>query len=336
MEQPFINQEGQNNFAVQGNIYGTDNQNPNQAQIPSNPEYMMPPNMNPPQAQQPPEQPYDQPQTQNITYDKPLNAQNNQIPPPSQPYPQNAIPTQPQPVYPPPQAQGMPVPAPQISPQPVYPPQGVPQTNYPPQYPPQVGGVPVQVQPVQPVYNAQYQNYNNISQIRHKGVFQPDENTFYIETGCVSKSMPYILTIFGIFLLVIPFFNMSSNLMFAFFIGAIFLFSGLISCCKLYNKIYFIMGPNTLTVMKKANCGKQTKIYNPGELMRVEFNYNYAYSSSMHGGGYTHNYTLIAFPTNGPADQIFSYGSSNPIFTVEEMEYFLYYINTHILTKMKV
>ena len=33
------------------------------------------------------------------------------------------------------------------------------------------------------------------------------------------------------------------------------------------------MGPNTLTIVKKAIIGKQTKIYNPGELVRVDLIY---------------------------------------------------------------
>ena len=51
MEQPLINQDPNaiypTNNVVQGNIYSTDNQNPNQGQIPSNPQYMMPSNTNP-------------------------------------------------------------------------------------------------------------------------------------------------------------------------------------------------------------------------------------------------------------------------------------------------
>ena len=341
MDQPFINQDpnaiNQANHVVQGNIYSTDNLNQNQAQIPSNPQYMMPPNMNPPQGELPPEQPYyQQPQNPNNLHDKPINSQNNQIPSPSQTYyppPQNAIPTQPQaqPYYPPVQTQGMAVP-PQISPQPVYTQPGIPQTNY----PPQVGvAVPVQVQP-QPVYKTEYQNYSNVSQISHKGVFQPDPNTFYISTGCCFKFMPFIMTGFGILFIFISYLIDGIGMVFLFFFGLLFTIIGFVSCCTMYNNIYFIMGPNTLTVTKKAMCCKKTRIYNPGELQRVEFNYNYSYSHSDHGGGYMHNYSLKVVPTTGNIDQIFSVGSSNPVFTLEEIDYFLYYINTHIQTKMRV
>ena len=40
------------------------------------------------------------------------------------------------------------------------------------------------------------------------------------------------------------------------------------------------MGQNNLIVIKKAYCPKQTNIYNPGELLRLEFKYSSSYSSN--------------------------------------------------------
>ena len=67
--------------------------------------------------------------------------------------------------------------------------QGIPVNNY-----PQNAVVP------QPIiqYNNDYQQYNNISQIKHKGIYQKDENTFYISTGCCCKSIKYIVILFGL------------------------------------------------------------------------------------------------------------------------------------------
>ena len=79
---------------------------------------------------------------------------------------------------------------------------------------------------------------------------------------------------------------------------------------------------------------KKTKIYNAGELQRVEFNYNY--SSTSIDSNATHNYKLVVIPTNGKEDTLFEVGSSSRVFTNEEIEYFLYYINNHIQTKMRV
>ena len=66
------------------------------------------------------------------------------------------------------------------------------------------------------------------------------------------------------------------------------------------------MGPNSLTIVKKAIIGKKAKIYNPGELEIVDFKYDYSYDSSSDGEGYTHNYTLIVVPTIGLPDTILS------------------------------
>ena len=345
MEQPFINQDPN----------GINPSNNAEGQLPSNPQNMIPPNMNPPQESQPPEQPYYSTQNPNIPYDKPINFQDNQIPPPSEPYPyypppENAVPSQPQaqPYYPPTQAQGMANPFPQMSPQPNYPPQGIPQTNYPPQgipqanypsqYPPQTGGVPIQVQPEQPVYKAEYQNYNNISQIPHKRIKQPDPNTFIVSSGCCSRIFPFIFAGFGIFLMLLPVTEIGEgNFNIAAICGVIFFAIGIYLFFKLNNSVIFVMGPNTLTVIEKATCRKKTRIYNPGELQRIALDYRYIYRHSEGSGGtggYMHEYSLIVFRTTEGAANIFSVSSSSPEFTSEEIDYFLYYINTHIQTKM--
>ena len=190
-----------------------------------------------------------------------------------------------------------------------------------------MGGVP------QPIiqYNNAYQQYTNINQINHKGISQVDENTFYITTGCCFKLFPYIFILFGSAF--IAFWILDGSIIPGLF-GILFAFLGICMFFNLFNNIYFVMGPNSLIVMKKAACRKKTQIYNAGELQRVEF--NYSYSSRRHGKNPSHNYKLVVFPTNGKEDFIFEVGSSSRIFTNEEIEYFLYYINNHIQTKMRV
>ena len=315
MEQPFLNQNPNNvnqiNIVTQGNIYIQENQYQNQ---PNNPSH---PGMIPIQENQIPEKPFYASQDSNTPYEKPLNTQDNQLPPPPQAYyppSQNTIP--PQPVYP--TTQGVINPIPQI----------IPQNNY---YP-QNTGIIIQNQPV---YKDEYKNYANIRQINHKGIYQTDENTFYISTGCCFKLFPYIFTCVGLFLMSLPITNIGEgNMYIAAIIGIIFFVAGISLFCVMYNNIYFIMGPNTLTVMKKATCRKKATIYNPGEIQRVEFNYEYSYRGS--DEGYMHRYNLIIVPTNGKIEHIFNIGSSSRVFTTEEIDYFLYYINTHIQTKMRV
>ncbi len=300
MDQPLNNpNEEQNQFygSGQNNIYDNQGQPPLEELPPTKPGYYPPPQ--------------DVPQNQDYPPPQDLNVppQNQYYPPPDlnspvQPVPSVGVPLQ----------SNIPVGTPVQ--------QGIPVNNYP--------------QPVivpQPViqYNNTYQQYNNVSQINHKGVYQVDENTFYVSTGCCFKLFPFIFGLVGLGLFV---FGIYKGVVVAIIFGAIFAAAGLYMFFFMYNSIYFIMGPNTLTIMKKATCRKKTNIYNPGELERIEFNYRYTYEGN--DRGYTHKYTLIVVPTNGDVDNIFEVGSSNRLFTIEEMEYFLYYINTHIQTNMRV
>ena len=262
----------------------------------------------------------DQPYNSTDLIDKPQNPASQPIQQPNYP-PQNLSDPMAQPVYPPSQGVAIPVQ------------QGLPVNNYPQMQNP--NNMPYITQPVAPEYQTQYQNYRNISEIAHKGIYQVDENTFYISTGCCFKIFPFLFFIVGVGVGALYFFvpNPSFWLL---IVGGIFAAAGLLMFFKMYNNIYFIMGPNSLTIVKKATCGKQTKIYNPGELVRVDLTYDYSYESSSDGGGYMHHYNLIVMPTNGSPDTIFSIGSSNRVFTQEEIGFFLYYINTHIQTKMRI
>ena len=85
--------------------------------------------------------------------------------------------------------------------------------------------------------------------------------------------------------------------------------------------------------MKKALFRKKILIYNPGELLRIELNYVYSLKSGRPEGLF-HKYSLVIVLTNGKTDNIFTIESGSTVFTNEEIEYFLYYINAHIQTKM--
>ena len=193
-----------------------------------------------------------------------------------------------------------------------------------------------QIQPNQ-INQNRWKNYSNISQIRHKGIYQLNKNTFHISTGCCFKSFPIIFFSVGLIVIILP---AATAKMGYYFIatsifGLIFLCAGIYLFFRMYNNIYFIMGQNTLTVIKKAMCRKVKTIYNPGELKKIEFNHDYSLSHDSDGSSYIHKYNLVVVQTNGDVDNIFSLGSSNSIFTLEEIDYFLSFINDHIQTKMK-
>ena len=316
MDQPLNNpNEDENQFygSGQNNIYDNQGQPPLEELPPTKPGYYPPPQ--------------DVPQNQDYPSPQDLNVppQNQDYPPPQDLNvpPQNMY-------YPPPQDPNSPVqPVPSV---------GVPlQSNIPVGTPVQQG-IPVNnyPQPIvvpQPViqYNNTYQQYNNVSQINHKGVFQVDENTFYVNTGCCFKIFPFIFIFAGLGLIALAVYKGEGYI---YFFGVLFSALGIYALFFSYTSVYFIMGPNTLTTMKKAVCRRKTIIYNPGELQRIEFNHRY--TRDVGERRYTHKYSLIVVPTNGDVDNIFSVGSSQRLFTPEEIDYFLYYINTHIQTNMRV
>ena len=94
------------------------------------------------------------------------------------------------------------------------------------------------------------------------------------------------------------------------------------------------MRQNTLTVMDKALCNKKVNIYNPGQLQRVEFIYNYG-KNDIKAKYFTHNYNINVVSINGQVINIFSISSKNQEFTTEEINYFLYFINNHIQNNMR-
>ena len=117
----------------------------------------------------------DQSYNSSVLIDKPKN-------PISKPTPQNLSAPMSQPAYP--QSQGV-----TLSVQ-----QGLSVNNYPPQIQ-TPNNEPLYVQPVAPVYKTQYQNYRNISEVPHKGLYQIDENTFFIPNGIYSIIFPFIFFI---------------------------------------------------------------------------------------------------------------------------------------------
>ena len=95
--------------------------------------------------------------------------------------------------------------------------------------------------------------------------------------------------------------------------------------------MHIILGPNNLTVIKRATCYKKSTIYKPGELERIDFTYR------KRGEHETENYYVLQVITkSGKDDTIFDVGTSLVLFTLDEIEFFSNVVNTHIQTKMKV
>ena len=279
------------------------NENQNQEEPQQNPPYA--PNTdsstsdstyNSTQNTPPPEQPYYSSQSIDKVQQYPAQ------PYPAQPYPAQPYPAQPYPAQPYPAQNNLVPPN-----QPYYPPQGatpiqpgVPINNYPLQ------PTPLNVQPV-----PQNQYYKPYSLVQHKGILQTETNTYYITMWGTVLFLPETL---------LPF-----------IFGLVFTSVSIAFCCKMYTTTFFILGPNNLTVIQKAICNKKYRSYNPGELERVDFTH-----TRRRGKNAINNYTLKIVRKDGTIDHILNVGSSDPLFTEDEIEFFLYTVNTHIQTKMRV
>ena len=184
-----------------------------------------------------------------------------------------------------------------------------------------------------------YEHYKNISEIPNRGIDQTNENTFHISTGCCFKIVPFIFFLAGLGTIAISFIvtdRIDVTIIISVF-GLFFSSIGMFLFCKMVNDIYFIMGPNSLTIVEKALCGKETTNYEPGELISINVHYEYVYSTSGEGNGrYVHHYIFEIVRTKGKPINILNISNSSVIYTKEEIGYFLYHLNTHIKNKMIV
>ena len=310
------------------------NENQSQEELQQNPLYVPNTNSstsdstyNSTQSTPPPEEPYYSSQSTDKVQQYPAQPYPAQTYPaqtyPAQTYPAQPYPVQPYPAQPYP-AQNMVVPPNQ----PYYPPQGatpiqpgVPINNYP-------------LQPttlnVQPIPQNPY--YKPYTLVQHKGILQTETNTFNITTGCGMKSVPFILFFAGLLCIFFTSISLPETLI-PFIVGWIFISCSIIFCCRIFNNIFIVLGPNNLTVIQKAICNKRITIYNQGEIERIDFT---STKNKRKKKGTIHNYVLKLVRKNGSSDILLNVGSSSILFTEDEIEYFLYTVNTHIQTKMRV
>ena len=168
-------------------------------------------------------------------------------------------------------------------------------------------------------------------QVHHKGVHQPDANNIYISTGCCFKIMPIIFFIFGAVFSCMFLFAEGIGGIIGTVFGVIFVLISFCMMCKGYYSVYFTMGPNNLTVTKKALCGRSTRVYLPGELISVELTHDILPTRD----GRTFNYQLNINTTNSGTDIAFRVGQSSPIFTMEEIGYFNFKITNFLHGKYR-
>lgn len=105
----------------------------------------------------------------------------------------------------------------------------------------------------------------------------------------------------------------------------------MIFCYAGYHSMFIVLGSNNLNVIHKSICLKDITTYKPGELERIDFTY-----SAVEGNKTSHIYDLKVVKKNGNTESILYLNSKSIRFTQDEMEYFVYTVNTHIQTKMRV
>jgi hypothetical protein len=317
------------------------NDNQSQDELQQNPPYVANTNSstsdstyNSTQNTPPPEEPYNSAQNADKVQQYPAQPYPAQTYPaqiyPAQTYPAQPYPAQPYPAQPYP-AQNMVVPPNQ----PYYPPQGAT---------PIQPGVPINNYPLQPIaLNVQPIPQNPYCKpytlVQHKGILQTETNTYNITTGSCMKIIPFIMFFIGFVTMGFTAISLPETWI-PFIFGLIFISCSIVFCCRMFHNIFIVLGPNNITVIQKAICNKRITIYNPGELERIEFTYNKTRSrnTGKRSRGYTtmHNYNIKAVRKNGSSDSILNVGSSLILFTQDEIEFFLYTVNTHIQTKMRV
>ena len=174
--------------------------------------------------------------------------------------------------------------------------------------------------------NNPFPNITSINQIPHHGVFQIKNNKFkIIRVRCFYRLVfPMIYIITGLATLIGGSFG-ELEMVFLIIFGFGFLSVGLLVLFILNRNFNFILGENNLEVEYENIFCKNSTIYNPGEITKIEFysDYNEEYI----------NYHLILQTNDGNVD-LFGF-LINIKFTDEEMKYLTYIINNHINTKMR-
>ena len=188
-----------------------------------------------------------------------------------------------------------------------------------------------------PVYNPPLgvKVEQNISYIPHKSISQPQTNIYLIKINkrpLYYYCLPFLLAIFFLFIGLICLITGKSLGAFCFLSIIVFLtiLLGIYNCLELNYKFELILGDSHLTVINKSFCCRQRiSIYNKNEL--IGFDIRSRIEERHIKGGRTvkvNVYDFILLFRNGRNEKIITADVS--LFTREETNYLLYYINDYI------
>jgi len=173
--------------------------------------------------------------------------------------------------------------------------------------------------PETPFYS---QGNNNLNNIPHKGIFQPEPNTLICRGNCCYKYMGLFFILFGLIFgcSFIPI-GVSTNMIVFTIVGSFILSVFLIvGICLFYNiktEIKFVVSYPMIEIIDSSMCKTNKKVVNISEIRSIIF--EYGASDNSDGGIYQ---SLQIMYTNGEQTNYFGFTSSPPCFTQYEVEYF--------------
>ena len=185
----------------------------------------------------------------------------------------------------------------------------------------------------------------NISQIIHKNITQPQKNIFIINTGLISKYKSILILIIGIIFIFVGLFGffiqVNNNLIFLLgfmLLGLVIAGSGVYDLFKYGYTVNIILEENFIKVISKAFCCINKVInFQKENLFRIEFDQKSTkHHSRLRGAYYLHTYQLIFFLKGNLQKEIFSSTTHVVQFSDEEMKFITNFVNDYIKNKIKI
>ena len=172
-------------------------------------------------------------------------------------------------------------------------------------------------------FNQRFQDgNNNLYNIPHKGIFQPEPNTLICRGNCCYRYVGLYPILFGLGFgcIFIPVGIFTKMIVFIIVGSLIFLAAlivGICLLCKINVEIKFVVSYPMIEIINSSMCKNNKKIVNISEIANITFEYEV--SNTRKKSIYQ---SLHIMYTNGEQTDYFGFRSSPPCFTKEEVDYF--------------
>ena len=172
-------------------------------------------------------------------------------------------------------------------------------------------------------FNQRFQDgNNNLYNIPHKGIFQPEPNTLICRGNCCYRYVGLYPILFGLGFgcIFIPVGIFTKMIVFIIIGSLIFLAAlivGICLLCKINVEIKFVVSYPMIEIINSSICKNNKKIVNISEIANITFEYEV--SNTRKKSIYQ---SLHIMYTNGEQTDYFGFRSSPPCFTKEEVDYF--------------